>query len=123
MVSQQEQQELKNLFNKYIENKKRINQIKDELKKIKVVEEDIDDDFEYIMDDIKINQLEAGRINIKIEEKPKYKSATNKNYVKSICLKIFNDEKSTNELLENIYNNREEIEITKLKVSEIKKKK
>lgn len=113
--------ELKNIFVKFINNKKRIDEINDEIKKLKTLENDINEDMKYLMDDNKVNEIETEKIHFQIKEKTIYQPVNN-DYTKKICLKLFNNnEDITNKLLEK-FNEREVVEVTKLKVKIPKKK-
>jgi hypothetical protein len=115
--------ELKLLMDECIKNDNRIKEINEELKKLKNPEEDINDDFDYLFETNNIDKIQIKDLHIEKVEKVQKYTPTNKDYLKKICLKVFNDENITQQYIDNIYNNREEIEIKELKMKKDKKPK
>jgi hypothetical protein len=115
--------ELKLLMDECIKNDNRIKEINEELKKLKNPEEDINDDFDYLFETNNIDKIQIKDLHIEKVEKVEKYTPTNKDYLKKICLKVFNDENITQQYIDNIYNNREEIEIKELKMKKEKKPK
>jgi hypothetical protein len=116
-------QELKLLMDECIKNDNRIKEINEQLKKLKNPEEDINDDFDYLFETNNIDKIQIKDLHIEKVEKVEKYTPTNKDYLKKICLKVFNDENITQQYIDNIYNNREEIEIKELKMKKDKKPK
>ena len=67
-IDQEDSKELRFIFVRYIQNKERIDIIKDQIKKLKLLEEDLDDDIECIMNEIgNLNEIKTKSMNIRIE--------------------------------------------------------
>ena len=123
MENNQKVQELKTLIDEYIKNQKRIEEINEELNKLKNIEEDIIDDLDYVLETNNIHKIQIKNLHIEKVEKVQKYTPSNKDYLKKICLKVFNDENVTQQYIDTIYNNREEIEVTELKMKKDKPKK
>lgn len=98
MVSEFEISELKLLFKQYIVNDDEIKKLKNDNNKLKLLRDSIQDELEFSMEDNGVDNIEMKNNDKKITfskiEKEKYKPATNKKYLNSVCLRLFENDKN-----------------------------